>query len=107
MRISPPSFPFPPEGGQAQGEGGPPRCQKKAAPPTRGFSKRSAENPLIIPQGGSDKPCETALDNLTHSFLPLTLNSSPRCAGNMAFRVEISAKAEILSVLTPISGFIS
>ena len=39
-----------PQGGKAGVGGRPPRRQKRAAPPTRGFSKRFAENPLVIPQ---------------------------------------------------------
>ena len=46
-------FPFPP-GASRGGESSPPRRQHRSAPPARGFSKRSAENPLARSPCGHD-----------------------------------------------------
>ena len=52
MEFESPPFPFPPPG-ESRGGRVPPRRQKRAAPPTRGLSNRSAEPPpLCIPPVG-------------------------------------------------------
>jgi hypothetical protein len=46
--------------GKAGAGGFPPRRQKRAAPPTRGVSKRSAETPLVHPPENGLQSCLVA-----------------------------------------------